>query len=293
MKVMMGIPAHDEENNIDKLLKFLVSNCMHDVDSIYVISSGSKDRTNEIVEHYSKNFSKINLLVEEERNGKASALNNLLDVLEYDYEALVCLGADNIPQEGSVNSLIECLKQDGAAIVGGRPVPVNDEKKLMGFFAHLLWNLHHLISLKSPKISGELMAFKKGVVREIPPTVINDDLYVQTMFELQNHDLRYCSDATVYLKGPETIGDFIKQRRRVFVGHKQAESLLGKSAPTMKWPKLSLIWKACPYNGLKGGLYAVLFVFFQGLAYSLALLDFYRGKLPYKWDIVKTSKNLD
>ena len=147
---MIGIPAYDEEKNIDKLLKYLVKNCINDVDGIYVISSGSKDRTNEIVEYYSKKFSKINLIIEEERKGKASAMNKLLDTLEYDYEALVCLGADNIPKEGSVNTLINCLKQDRAAIVGGRPIPVNDENKLMGFFAHLLWNLHHLTSLESP-----------------------------------------------------------------------------------------------------------------------------------------------
>lgn len=293
MKVMIGIPAYEEENNIGKLLNFLLQNCSNNFHCIYVISSGSKDRTDEIVSSYSHKYPKIKLITEGERKGKVSALNKLLTILEEKYEVLIYMGADNIPEKRAISKLLNYLRNDDTAAVGGRPVPINSKNNLMGFFAHLLWNLHHLISLEHPKISGELMAFKKGVLRELPIEIINDDLYIQSIFEFDNYNVKYCSDAIVYLKGSETINDFIKQRRRIFIGHKQIESALGKRAPTMRLPKWSLILKACPFTGLKGCLYAVLFVFFQGLAFLLSLWDFHRGKLPYKWDMVKTSKTLE
>lgn len=292
MKVMLGIPAYEEESNIDNLLTFLINNCLNDVDCIYVVSSGSKDRTNEIVESYAKKFSKIHLIVEEERKGKASALNKLLTLLDNNYEVMVYLGADNLPEKGSMNKLIKCLSEEGVSVVGGKPVPVNGADGLAGFFAHVLWNLHHLISLETPKISGEMMAFKKGILREAPPTLINDDLYIQAICEMNNHDMKYCPEATVFLKGPETISDFLRQRRRIFVGHKQIKSMLGKRAPTMRWQNMNLLLRACPYTGVKGSIYAIMFVFFQGLAYSLSLFDFFLGRLPYKWDMVKTSKKI-
>ena len=177
-------------------------------------------------------------------------------------------------------------------IVGGRPLPLNNTNNMMGFFIHLLWNLHHLTSLEYPKISGELMALKKGVINELPPIIINDDMFMHIEYEKKGCSVKYCMDATVLLQGPETLRDFMTQRKRVFIGHKQIEGLLNWKVPTMRWPKWSQIMKASPYKGFIGHFYATLFVLAQGLAYTLALFDFYRGKLPYKWDMVKTTKKL-
>lgn len=293
MKVMLGIAAFEEEDNIERLLEFLINDSLNYIDEVYVVSSGSKDKTDEIVSLYSRKNSRIHLILEDNRKGKVSALNQLLSILENDYDIMVYMGADNLPEKGSINHLVECIKQDEIMIVGGRPLPLNNMNKMMGFFAHLLWNLHHLTSLKHPKISGELMAFKKGVINELPPVVINDDMFMQIEYEKKGYSVKYCMDATVFLQGPETLSDFMKQRKRVFIGHKQIEGLLKRKAPTMRWPKWSQIMKASPYKGFKGRFYATLFVITQGLAYILALFDYYRGKLPYKWDIVKTTKKLE
>lgn len=291
MKVMIGIPAHEEEKNIGKLLEFLCNNCSEEIDDIYVVSSGSKDATDKITLSYSEKDPRVHLIVEEERRGKASALNLLLKESEK-YDFLVYMGADNLPEEKAISALISKLKQEDLDAAGARPVPLNPKETLAGFFAHLLWNLHHLISLKSPKLSGELMAIKTGVVHGLPPAIINDDMYLQSLFEQRGLRLGYCHDAKVYLMGPNTLMDFIKQRRRVFVGHKQMESLTGKKVPTMRWPKWRQILKACPFTGFKGGAYALLFVAFQALALLLSRWDLYRNNLPYKWDMAKTTKTL-
>jgi cellulose synthase/poly-beta-1,6-N-acetylglucosamine synthase-like glycosyltransferase len=289
--MMIGIAACNEEKNISNLLETLGNSSPAEIETIIVVSSGSTDKTDEIVREYSRRDARIQLITEQERNGKASALNILLAESE-EYDFMIYMGGDNIPCRDAVVHLMETMKDEDADVVGGRPVPVDNPKNFMGFCTHLLWNLHHESSLESPKISGELMAFRTKIVRELPPAIINDDAYIQSLGEMKRRKIAYCPQAEVLLKGPSTIHDFITQRRRVFVGHKQLEFLIGRKISTMKIPKWKDIMKACPFRGLKGRAYAVAFVFLQGVAFVGAQWDFARHKLPIKWKMAKSTKNL-
>jgi poly-beta-1,6-N-acetyl-D-glucosamine synthase len=202
------------------------------------------------------------------------------------------MGGDNIPCREALDRLLTTLKMDDVDIVGARPIPIDNANTFMGFCSHLLWNLHHESSLEVPKISGELMAFKTKIVRELPPAIINDDAYIQTLGEMKKFKIAYCPEAEVLLKGPSTVHDFLSQRRRVFVGHQQLELLIGRRISTMKVPSWNDILKACPFKGLRGRTYAVGFVFLQGVAFLLAKWDFARHNLPVKWKMVKSTKNL-
>lgn len=291
MKVMIGVTAYNEEKNIGRLLDALVTNAPREVKAISVVSC-STDKTNDVVASYCQKDPRIRLFAERERKGKVSAFNILLAESEK-YDIMVYMGGDDLPDRDAVRVLIDELRNGNVSMVGGRPIPVDDRKTLMGFCAHLLWELHHLISLKpSPKISGELMAFKTGILLELPPAVINDDVYAQFIFEIKGYKTAYCPEAKVFLKGPSTIRDFIKQRRRVFVGHRQMRFLLGKDIPTMKMPRWSQIADACPFTGIKGRVYAMVFILLQAIAVLLSKWDFYTHNLPYKWPIAETTKSL-
>ncbi len=180
MSMMVGIAVSNEEQNIGNLLENLGKCSPPEIESICIVSSGSTDKTNEIVRSYSQNDARIQLIIEPERNGKSSALNILLAESE-NYDFVVYTGGDNIPRQGALVRLLNMLKAEDVDIVGARPIPVDDPNTFMGFCSHLLWNLHHESSLEVPKISGELMAFKTKIVRELPPAIINDDAYIQTL----------------------------------------------------------------------------------------------------------------
>jgi poly-beta-1,6-N-acetyl-D-glucosamine synthase len=291
LSYMIGIAASNEEQNIGTLLDNLVDSCPPEVEAICVVSSGSTDKTNDIVKAHAQRDARIQLIIEPERNGKASALNILLSESEK-YGYMIYMGGDNIPCKGAIVNLLANIEEGDADIVGARPIPVNDSKTFSGFCCHLLWNLHHTSSLKSPKISGELMAFRTRIVRELPPAIINDDAYIQSLGEMKRCKIAYSSDAEVLLKGPSTVTDFITQRKRVFIGHKQLEFLIGKKISTMKMPKWKDILNACPYRGVKGRTYAVGFILLQGVSFLFAKWDFARHRLPFKWKMVKTTKNL-
>jgi len=291
LNAIIGIPAFNEEKNIGKLLDFLIKDVPQEIEAIYVVSSGSTDRTDEIVISRQRKDSRIHLITEPLREGKASAMNTLLSKAE-DYGVIVCIDADHLPAPNAIELLMESLKNDKLGVVSGRLIPVNNVNTFSGFCVHLTYNLHHLISLNTPKISGEFMAFRTGVIREIVPTVVNEDVYTQMLFSNEGYEVGYCSEAKVSLKGPSTVREFFRQRRRIFAGHHQIGYLFGRVASTMKWPGWKVIFQACPIDGVRAKFYLLAFTVLQGFALLVSFWDFLTGKVPYKWSIIESTKSI-
>jgi biofilm PGA synthesis N-glycosyltransferase PgaC len=103
-------------------------------------------------------------------------------------------------------------------MTGARPIPVNRKDTFIGFTVHLMWALHHKIAIQTPKL-GELVAFR-NFVREIPKDTAVDEASIEAIMREAGYDLRYVPEAVVNNKGPETVRDFLKQRRRIAAGHK-------------------------------------------------------------------------
>jgi cellulose synthase/poly-beta-1,6-N-acetylglucosamine synthase-like glycosyltransferase len=291
--VIIGIPAYNEELNIGRTLDFLARK--YPQYSIVVVS-GSTDGTNTVTREMMRRHANIDLIVERERCGKSSALSILLKELDDQYDALVCLGADNIPEDESIGKLLAKLHSDNKiGLVGGRPIPVNPPTKLAGWMVHLLWSVHHEICLRAPKISGELFALRAGVVSEIPPTIINDDAYLQFVAAFRGYRLSYEPEAVVYLRGPEKVREYCNQRHRVTIGHYQVEQLLGAKLPTTYATRnVLLAWKERKRVGfVKEGLGFLFFLAVSAAIVTEAWFDFYiRRNLPYKWKQVKGTKKI-
>ena len=77
--------------------------------------------------------------------------------------------------------------------------------------------MEHQLCLEIPRL-GELIAFRK-VFDEIPPDVAMDEAFVEALVIRRGLQVRYAPDAVVFNMGPETLGDFVKQRRRNHAGH--------------------------------------------------------------------------
>ncbi|MDH5779664.1 MAG: glycosyltransferase [Candidatus Bathyarchaeota archaeon] len=291
MKTIIGIPAFNEEKNIGKLLDFLIKDIPKEINSIYVVSSGSTDRTDAIVISRQEKNPTISLVSEPVRGGKSSAVNTILSKGK-DHDAIVCIDADHLPTGSSIKLIVESLKNDRLGVVSGRLIPVDDASKLQGFCVHLTYNLHHLISLDTPKISGEFMAFRTKVVTKLLPMIVNDDVYIQMIFKNKGYEVGYCPEAKVYLKGPSTVVEFFQQRRRIFIGHHQIRQLFGRVAPTMKWPGWKAIFRACPIKGMRAKFYLLIFLALQGSALLFSMWDFLIGRVPYKWAVIESTKSI-
>jgi len=289
-RVLVGITAHNEEKNIRNLLSALMRE--KSIDAIVVVSS-STDNTNEIVKRCATEESRLKLIVENERRGKSSACNTIIDEAQKgNFEIIVYTGGDDLPADGSVRVLLDEFTEKNVGVVGGRPRPVDTIQNFLGWATHLQWNMHHNISEKfEPKISGELMAFRVAVVKEIPIAIINDDIYIQLIAKAKGYEIRYCPAAIVKLKGCSSIKDLIAQRRRVYLGHLQALFLTGIKVPTFKWRAYYKVLKeSLPSFGLREFCYLIGAIALQAWAYLLAFQDFYLFKIPYKWIIAETTK---
>jgi len=102
-------------------------------------------------------------------------------------------------------------------MTGAQKVAVNTPDHVVGLLSHLRLSMEHQLCLEIPRL-GELIAFRK-VFDQLPPDVAMDEAFVEALIIRRGMQVRYAPDAVVYNMGPETVSDFIKQRRRNYVGH--------------------------------------------------------------------------
>jgi len=210
----VALMAYNEEGNIDRLLEALCTQRLSKVaiDEIVVVASGCTDRTEEIVRQFCAKDARVKLLTQHRREGKASAINHLLR--HTSSEVIVLQSADTLPNPDTIENLVAPFSDPQVGMAGGHPLPTNDPRTFMGYVSHLLWRLHHRVSLRRPKM-GELIAFR-NIFRQIPYDSAVDEASIEPLILGQGLELHYVPEAIVYNRGPETVTDFFKQRRRIY-----------------------------------------------------------------------------
>lgn len=214
----IGICVYNEEKSIGRTLQSLTAQKLRKVaiDEIIVIASGTTDKSIEIVKKFLKKDRRIKLIRQKKREGKASAVN--LFIKKAKNNVLVLLGGDLLLEDITIERLVGKFSNPEIGMTGSKPTPVNAiHDGLSGFAAHLLWELHHRVSLKRPKM-GEVVAFRKVFAR-IPILSSVDEANIEPLIRGQGYIIRYVPEARIYNKAPTKIKDFIKQRRRIYSGH--------------------------------------------------------------------------
>lgn len=227
----VGIMAYNEEANIGRLLNALLKQqtCCCDIKEIIVLASGCTDKTELIVREFAARNSQVKLIVQPRREGKASAIN--LFLLHTQSDVVILESADTLPTPATIDILVAPFVDPMVGMTGGRPVPTNDIGTFMGFAVHLLWGLHHQIALQQPKL-GELIAFRR-IFHRIPYDSAVDEASIEPLIRGQGYSLRYVPEAIVYNRGAQTVGDFLKQRRRIHAGHLKMRREQGYTVSTM------------------------------------------------------------
>jgi len=232
----IGIMAYNEEANIGRLLEAVMSqqSRLVSVAEIVVVASGCNDRTEAIVQDWANRDPRIQLIAERQREGKASAINRFL--LQAREKIVVLCSADLLLEPDTIEELVAPFADSAVGITTGRPVPVNDPANFMGFAAYLMWDLHHRINSCSFK-AGEMIAFRK-IFERIPRRTSVDEASIEPLIRGQGYEARYVPAAVVYNKGPLTVGDFLRQRRRIYAGHLEIRHALGYNVSTMSGTKI-------------------------------------------------------
>ncbi len=227
--VSIGVCAYNEERNIGACLDSIVrQSAEFPIREVLIVSSGSTDGTDEIVRQYESRDRRVRLVRQERREGKNSAINEFLR--HASGEIMVLVNADNRLDDGSLRHLLEPFKDETVGVSGGHPIPVNDKSSTVGFAVHMLWDMHHRISLIHPKV-GELMAFRRSDVA-LPTTSQSDEDLIRIGLEKRGLRSVYAPEAIVFNKGPTTVADLWRQRTRVNIGEKYLKKWFDYQVPT-------------------------------------------------------------
>ena len=286
----MGIMAHNEEANIGRLLEAVISQKFKEValTEIVVVASGCTDNTEAVVLEWTKRDSRIRLISQEKRMGKASAINDYLPKAQE--KILVLCSADLLPEPEAIERLVAPFADSEVGMTSSRPVPVNDASQFMGYAAHMLWGLHHAINMKSFK-AGEMIAIRK-IFERIPYHTAVDEASMEPVIRGQGYQAQYVPTAIVYNKGPETLADFLRQRRRIYAGHLAVRDTLGYNVSTMSGGKIlmtllqNLDWRP------KQFAWTWSIVGLEVYGRVLGLRDYKKRRDHAVWEMATTTKQL-
>ena len=291
IKCSIGITAHNEEANIAQILEATIGQRLHFVDivEIIVVASGCTDRTEDIIREHMAEEPRIQLYVQEKREGKTSAINVFLKHATQD----ICVleSGDTVPHEDAIENMVRMFQDPAVGMTGAHKVPVNTPEHVIGFLSHLRLKMEHQLCLEIPRL-GELIAFRK-VFDQIPPDVAMDEAFVEALVVRRGLQVRYAPDAVVFNMGPETLGDFVKQRRRNHAGHLHLKAKYGYEVSSMggeRLAKLALeeVWGAVRLIWILMALAVI-----EGYSRMLGWWDYKVHKRTHVvWDIAWTTKEV-
>lgn len=292
IRCSVGITAHNEEKNIGKLLDAMSRQNLNQVaiTEIIVVASGCTDNTVAIIQEHAAKDARVRLFVQDNREGKTSAINVFLQNARE--EICVLESGDTLPREDSIENLVKLFENPSVGMTGAQKVPVNVPEHVVGYMSHLRLQMEHQLCLEIPR-TGELIAFRK-VFTHLPADVAMDEAFVEALVIKRGLEVHYAPDAVVYNMGPETLKEFIMQRRRNYAGHLHLRRKYGYRVSSMDSPRVLRIgfeevWKAVR---LVGTLVALALV--EGFARLLGMYDYYiKGRKHVVWDIAWTTKKVE
>lgn len=227
--VSVGIPAHNESGNIKRLLGSLLTQNEEGfiLKEIIVISDGSNDGTDQIVANI--NSKKIRLIIEKERKGKSSRLNQIFKIFRGDI--LFTLDADIlITDKNLFSSILKKSKLNKDALISIRTEPIRGKNFIEKC-------LHYNTLLKNEYLKnsnsgntylgfhGEFMGYWGDFAKTITlnTSLVNDDTYLYFFTKKLGYRPKYISDVNIYYRAPSTFEDYLQQSSRFQSSRKELQ----------------------------------------------------------------------
>ncbi len=222
--ITIGIPAYNEEKNIDHLLHALERQYfwgMH-LDAILVISDGSTDHTEDRVR--SVRNRKIRYILRKTRKGINATLNEIFSTSES--EVLILVNADvEISNRAFLHELVHLFRQNNSlGIVGANVVPLKPKT----MFESILTMSHNLKKYIYDRINqgnniynchGRGRAIGKGLYKSMRiPDDCPEDAYAYLDCISKGYRFLYQKDAVVRFRSPQNLADHVKQSIRFSQG---------------------------------------------------------------------------
>lgn len=223
--VSIIIPTYNEEKTIKEKLE----NCLsleyniHNIE-ILVVDSASTDNTRTIVKEFIKNQknSKIKLITEKTRKGKAAAVNKALQKSEGEIVLITDANAFMTP-----NALRELMKHFADPKVGGvegKYILKTQSNHEISHGESFFRRLENWIRERETKIDsvfsmvGEISSFRKEIIDKLDESIIAEDYEMSIRIRKKGYKLIHEPNAVVWEYAPGSLRDEITQKKRRVIG---------------------------------------------------------------------------
>jgi len=185
--------------------------------------------------------------------GKSNALNQLFNKAKGDI--LILTDGDVFISPNAIKEITNAFKDKKVGCVSGRPIASNDKNTMLGYFNHLLLDAgaHEIRNKlnqqgKFLECTGYLFAFRNKV-KDIP-TDVAEDAYIPYILWKEGYKIKYIPKAKVFVRYPNNIKDFIKQRVRTAKSHETLRKYIEN------FPRVKSFWNEIKMGTIKAITYA-------------------------------------
>lgn len=267
LKITIGIPAYNEEANIQSLLKSLLlqTGDGFEIVEIIVVSDGSTDDTS--AQALAVASKKIKLISDTTRLGKSARINQILRIFKGD--ALILTDADIIVNDKFLlskifkSSSIEKSGLVGITAIPNKPISFFEKVMMAGSKATYalgkVWNNGRNYLLFKGCFLVLSRKFAKSV--QMPEEIVNNDAFLYLAAIGEGLSPIYIKNAVVYFKSPQNLSDHLLQSGRFQTSRKEMQKYFKFDlSPEYNIPKSVLIRTAINCI-LTNPLYFLCYVF--------------------------------
>jgi cellulose synthase/poly-beta-1,6-N-acetylglucosamine synthase-like glycosyltransferase len=221
--VSIIVPTFDEQKVIGSRLNNLLRlDYPKDKYEIIVVESGSTDGTYEAVRDVMStdpnNTPRLHLQREEERRGKASAIN--VGKQHAVGEIILVTDANSAFEENVLREMMPHFEDPEIGAVGGRYL-VSNPDNVHSSSESFYWDLEYIMRSGESVLDsaclfhGEINAWRKELINEADTTIVSEDLDIAIRVRRKGHKIEYEPEAKVYEPTAVTARGQIIRRKKV------------------------------------------------------------------------------
>ena len=224
-KVSIIIPTYNEEKTIKEKLE----NCLdleydiHNIE-ILVVDSASTDNTRTIVKEFieKQKNSKIRLITEKTRKGKAAAVNKALQISEG--EIVLITDANAFMESNTLKELMKHFADPKVGGVEGKYILKIQSNHNVSHGESFFRKLENWIREKETRIDsvfsmvGEISSFRKEIIDKLDENIIAEDYEMSIRIRKNGYKLVHEPNAVVWEYAPGNLKDEIIQKKRRVIG---------------------------------------------------------------------------
>ncbi len=282
-KVSIIIPIFNEEFYLEETL-LSVTELNYDNYEIIVINDGSTDNSLQIIEKIAKSHP-IKIINNKKNEGKAAALNRAVKYAES--EVILFLDADAIPEVNILSHIMPHFDTKRVAAVTGNPRVRNVSSLLcclqMLEFTSIISLMRRSQNLWGAlmTVSGVIVAVSKKALLDVggfKPNMSTEDICLAWDLQRAGYQIKYDSNAVVWMTVPSKLTSFVKQRMRWAKGLME---VLNRHKGVFLQPKNKLLWVIYAESVLSL-IWAMLYIFFV----IIFIVTYFTSKSTLGVDIV-------